>query len=43
MRTGDFMPWGNVVLFSGIDAHKWFQKEGCVTPDYYQDRASYDK
>ena len=43
VRTGDFMPWGNVVLFAGIDAHKWFQKEGCITPDYYEARAGYDK
>ena len=43
VRTGDFMPWGNVVLVAGIDAHKWFQKPGCITPDYYTERASYDK
>ena len=43
VRTGDFMPWGNVILFAGIDAHKWFQKEGCITPDYYEARAGYDK
>lgn len=40
VRTGDFMPWGNVVLVSGIDAHKWFQKPGCITPDYYEERAN---
>ena len=43
VRTGDFMPWGNVVLAAGIDAHKWFQKPGCSTPDYYEARANYDK
>jgi len=43
VRTGGFEPWGNVVLAAGIDAHKWFQKEGCITPDYYEARAGYDK
>lgn len=43
VRTGNFMPWGNVVLTAGIDAHKWFQKEGCITPDYYEKRVSYEK
>lgn len=43
VRTGSFEPWGNVVITSGIDAHKWFQKEGCVVPDYYESRVEYDK
>lgn len=42
VRTGNMMPWGNVVLQAGIDAMKWFQKEGCITPGYYEERASYD-
>ena len=42
VRTGSMMPWGNVVLQAGIDAKKWFQKEGCITPGYYEERASYD-
>lgn len=42
VRTGNLMPWGNVVLVAGIDAKKWFQKEGVITPDYYEERASYD-
>jgi D-ribose pyranase len=42
VRTGDLMPWGNVVLQAGIDAKVWFQKDGCSVPDYYEERASYD-
>ncbi len=42
VRTGNMMPWGNVVLVAGIDAKKWFQKEGVITPDYYEERAGYD-
>lgn len=42
VRTGNLMPWGNVVLVAGIDAKRWFQKEGVITPDYYAERASYD-
>lgn len=38
VRTGGFEPWGNVVLAAGIDAHKWFEKEGCSVPDYYEER-----
>jgi len=41
VRTGSFEPWGNIILYSGIDAPVWFQKEGVITPDYYKERASY--
>lgn len=41
VRTGAFMPWGNVVLVSGIDAPVWFQKEGVLIPEYYRERAGY--
>ena len=41
VRTGGFEPWGNVILYSGVDAPKWFQKPGTIAPDYYQERASY--
>lgn len=43
IRTGAFEPWGNVVLYSGVDAPVWFQKEGAVVPDYYEKRASYEE
>ncbi|UWP61115.1 D-ribose pyranase [Ruminococcus gauvreauii] len=43
VRTGDFMPWGNVVITAGIDAPKWFKKEGCMIPDYYEERAGYEE
>ena len=42
VRTGNLMPWGNVVLKAGIDAKVWFQKPGCITPGFYEERASYD-
>lgn len=38
VRTGSFEPWGNIVLQSGTDAPKWFNKEGVVVPDYYKDK-----
>jgi len=41
VRTGSFEPWGNIILYSGIDAPVWFKKEGVITPDYYKERASY--
>ena len=43
VRTGGFEPWGNVILISGVDAPRWFDKPGVITPDYYEKRASYDK
>lgn len=41
IRTGGFEPWGNVVMAAGIDAPRWFRKEGCIVPDYYEERAGY--
>ena len=38
VRTGSFEPWGNIVLQSGVDVPKWFDKEGVVVPDYYKDK-----
>ncbi len=43
VRTGGLEPWGNVILQSGIDAPEWFKKPGCIVPDYYQERASYEE
>ena len=36
MRTGAFDPWGNILLYSGVDVKQWFSKAGTVVPDYYQ-------
>ena len=41
VRTGGFEPFGNVILQAGIDAPKWFRKEGCMVPDYYEERVNY--
>ncbi|KKK40045.1 ribose pyranase [Mesobacillus campisalis] len=38
VRTGSFEPWGNIVLQSGVDVPKWFDKEGVIVPDYYKDK-----
>ena len=35
VRTGAFDPWGNILLHSGVDVPKWFDKPGVVAPDYY--------
>jgi simple sugar transport system permease protein/D-ribose pyranase len=35
VRTGAFDPWGNVLLYSGVDVPLWFSKKGVVAPDYY--------
>jgi len=36
VRTGAFDPWGNIVLYSGVDAPLWFDKPGVKTPAAYQ-------
>ena len=41
IRTGNFSPWGNIVLVSGIKASVWFTKPGVVVPDVYKDRVSF--
>jgi len=38
VRTGAFDPWGNILLYSGVDVPKWFAKPGTVAPDYYADK-----
>ena len=35
VRTGAFDPWGNILLYSGVDVPKWFNKPGVIAPDYY--------
>lgn len=38
IRTGSFSPYGNVVIYPGIDAPKWFEKAELVVPPFYQNR-----
>ena len=38
VRTGAFDPWGNIVLYSGVDVPKWFTKAGTIVPEYYASR-----
>lgn len=35
VRTGAYDPWGNILLYSGVDVPKWFSKPGVIAPDYY--------
>lgn len=41
IRTGNYSPWGNVVLVSGVKAHVWFAKPDVIVPDFYLDRVNY--
>lgn len=36
VRTGAFDPWGNIILYSGVNAPIWFSKPGVKTPAAYQ-------
>lgn len=38
VRTGAFDPWGNILLYSGVDAPVWFAKPGVKTPPAYAER-----
>ena len=35
VRTGAFDPWGNILLYSGVDVPAWFSKPRVVAPEYY--------
>jgi len=38
VRTGAFDPWGNILLYSGVDAPVWFSKPGVKVPGEYAER-----
>ncbi len=38
VRTGAFDPWGNILLYSGVDAPVWFAKPGLKVPEVYRQR-----
>ena len=38
IRTGDYNPWGNIVLQAGTDPYAWFEKEELKMPDFYKQR-----
>jgi D-ribose pyranase len=38
VRTGAFDPWGNILLYGGVDAPVWFAKPGVKVPEVYQKR-----
>ncbi|MBP7690638.1 MAG: D-ribose pyranase [Anaerolineales bacterium] len=35
VRTGAYDPWGNILLYSGVDVPLWFSKPGTIAPEYY--------
>ncbi|MEU3657133.1 D-ribose pyranase [Streptomyces sp. NPDC032161] len=35
VRTGAFEPWGNIGLYCGVNASRWFGGEGVVVPEQY--------
>ena len=38
VRTGAFDPWGNILLYGGVDAPVWFSKPGLKVPEVYRKR-----
>jgi D-ribose pyranase len=38
VRTGAFDPWGNILLYGGVNAPVWFSKPGLNVPEVYQKR-----
>ncbi|MBK8023482.1 MAG: D-ribose pyranase [Chloroflexi bacterium] len=35
VRSGAFDPWGNILLYSGVDVPRWFDKPRVVAPEPY--------
>lgn len=38
IHTGEYSPWGNIILVSGTDPYLWFEDETTVIPEFYQKR-----
>lgn len=38
VRTGAWMPWGNVALVSGIPVQEWFANTGAPVPESWEER-----
>ena len=38
VRTGAWLPWGNVALISGIPVAEWFANTGGAVPESWQER-----
>ena len=38
VRTGAWMPWGNVALVSGIPVEEWFGNTGAPVPESWRER-----
>lgn len=38
VRSGDFAPWGNLALVSGVDAPRWFTDPAIKVPPFYRER-----
>jgi len=38
IRTGDYNPWGNIILQSGTDPYAWFENKELTMPDFYKKR-----
>lgn len=43
VRTGAWMPWGNVALMSGIPVVEWFAATGAPVPKDWQERYDLNK
>ncbi|MFP3089545.1 D-ribose pyranase [Treponema sp. TIM-1] len=38
VHTGEFSPWGNIILVAGTDPFRWFADETTVIPAFYHKR-----
>jgi len=38
VHTGEFSPWGNIILVAGTDPFRWFADETTVVPEFYHKR-----
>jgi D-ribose pyranase len=38
VHTGEYSPWGNIILVAGTDPFRWFADETTVLPEFYHKR-----
>jgi len=38
IRTGEFSPWGNIIIVSGTDPFLWFADKTTIVPEFYHKR-----
>ena len=38
IHTGEYSPWGNIIIVAGTDPYLWFEDETTLIPEFYHKR-----